>query len=170
MDTCFLALRILKDGRIKKPTMLLFLNSTLEVTTIGFTEAAEFVRRNHRHCKPPIGHKFSLACYHDGKLCGIAICGRPVSRYYDDGDTIEITRLCTNGTFNACSKLYGACCRYARKIGYKKVITYTLESEYGSSLRAANFTLDAEGVGGLHWTGKRKHSSGKFKNRWIRIL
>lgn len=150
--------------------MLLFQTNTLEVTTIGFSEAAAFVKKYHRHCKPPIGHKFSLACYHNGNLCGVAICGRPVSRHYDNGDTIEITRLCTNGVRNACSKLYGAACRYARKVGYKKVITYTLESETGSSLRAANFTLDAEKVGGLQWTGKRKHSSLEMKNRWIRLL
>jgi len=93
-----------------------------------------------------------------------------VSRHLDDGDTIEIARLCTDGTKNACSKLYGAACRYAGKGGYKKVVTYTLVSEGGASLKASNFTLDAEGVGGIQWNGKRKHYSGELKNRWVRFL
>lgn len=150
--------------------LLFFQEKKLEVTTIPFREAAEYVRRHHRHCRPPVGHKFSLACYHEGRLCGVAICGRPVSRHLDDGSTIEVSRLCTDGTRNACSKLYGAACRYARRLGFVRVVTYTLVSENGASLRAANFVLDAENCGGLEWTGRRKHKSTCLKNRWVKIL
>lgn len=150
--------------------MVLFQTKTLVVHQIAFAQAAAFVRKHHRHCDPPIGHKYSLACYHNGRLCGVVICGRPVARRLDDGQTIEINRLCTDGTRNACSKLYGAAVRYARKIGTKQVITYTLASENGASLKASNFTLDAERVGGLKWTGKRKHLSTELKNRWLYII
>ena len=88
---------------------------------------------------PPVGGKFAVACHDDGRMCGVAICGRPVARRLDDGTTLEIYRNCTDGTRNACSKLYGACQRIARDMGYKRVITYTLASENGASLRASNF-------------------------------
>ena len=84
------------------------------------------------------------------RLCGVAIAGRPVARRLDDGLTIEILRVCTDGTYNACSVLYGACARAARAMGYRRVVTYTLESEPGTSLKAAGFKFDGE-AGGLSW-------------------
>lgn len=105
-------------------------------------------------------------------MVGVAICGRPVSRHLDDGVTCEINRVCTDGTRNACSMLYGACCRVAKEMGYEKVITYILESENGASLKASNFTC--EGVaGGEFWTGKRNRGQDiphEMKTRWIRRL
>ena len=144
----------------------------LEVKPISFSSACHFVKLFHRHCKPPVGHIFSLGCYYDGKLVGVAICGRPVSRVYDDGVTLEITRVATDGTRNACSKLYAYCCKYARKKGVNKILTYTLMSEGGASLRAANFILEAENVGGKAWGGSRKFvcPSGQLKRRWAFIL
>ena len=99
----------------------------------------------------------------------MAICGRPISRYLDNGTTLEITRVCTNGERNACSMLYGACVRAARALGYKKVITYTLVSETGASLKAANFINDGI-AGGEIWTGARKKNNGvpaEKKTRWV---
>ena len=105
-------------------------------------------------------------------LHGVAICGRPVSRHLDDGTVCEITRVCTDGTKNACSMLYGACCRIAKNMGYDKAITYTLESENGASLKASNFT--SEGVcGGTHWTGTRNRGQdipSEMKIRWVKEL
>ena len=80
--------------------------------------------------------------------------GRPVSRYYDDGFTLEVNRCCTDGTPNACSCLYGAAIRAAKALGYKRVYTYTLKSEPGTSLKASNWICEGE-AGGTHWTGKR---------------
>lgn len=80
--------------------------------------------------------------------------GRPVSRILDNGLTCEINRLCTNGIKNGCSKLYGACCRIAREMGYDKIITYILESENGASLKASNFRCCGS-AGGVKWTGQR---------------
>lgn len=143
----------------------------LEIRPIHLTQAKQFVRDHHRHNIPPVGGKFAVACYEDDRLCGVAICGRPTARYSDDGRTLEIYRNCTDGTFNACSKLYGAACQVAKAMGYKRIITYTLASENGSSLRASNFTHEGE-AGGVAWTGQRKRnyyiSPEEMKNRWAR--
>lgn len=127
----------------------------LELAAVPLAAANAFVAEHHRHHKPVQGHKFSIGCMSDGKLVGVAIVGRPVSRHLDNGTTLEVTRLCTDGTKNACSFLYGAAWRAARALGYIKIITYTLESENGASLRASGWKC-AGIAGGLRWTGKRK--------------
>lgn len=144
----------------------------MEIRPITFRDACEFISKNHRHHKPTVGCKFSLGLYDGDILVGVAVCGRPVSRYYDDGLTCEINRLCTDGTFNACSMLYGACCRVAKEMGYKKVITYILESEDGASLKASNFVCEGK-AGGTHWTGKRNKGQdipAEKKKRWVKEL
>ncbi len=69
----------------------------LRLKPISLRDANEYVRKHHRHHKPVAGHKFSIGCEADGELVGVIIAGRPVSRYLDDGFTLEVTRLCTNG-------------------------------------------------------------------------
>lgn len=83
----------------------------LELVPISLKEANFFVEQHHRHHKPVTGHKFSVAAAANGEIVGVAIVGRPVSRYLDDGWTLEVNRLCTDGTRNACSFLYSACWR-----------------------------------------------------------
>lgn len=122
----------------------------LEIRPIKLRDANRYVAEHHRHNMPTNGHKFSIACYDGNRLCGVAIAGQPVARKLDDGLTIEIRRVCTDGTRNACSILYGACSRCAKEMGYKRVITYTLLSESGSSLRAAGFINKGE-AGGDSW-------------------
>ena len=126
----------------------------LKLIPISLSDANAFVAAHHRHHKPVVGHKFSLGCEQDGQLVGVAIVGRPVSRYLDDGTTLEVNRLCTTGEKNACSFLYGAAARAARALGYRKIITYTLDTEPGVSLKAAGW--DCAGLaGGKRWTGSR---------------
>lgn len=127
---------------------------SLQLRPIDFSDAQEFVRVHHRHNKPPVGHKFSVACYDGDRLCGVAMVGRPVGRYLDDGFTLEVNRCCTDGTKNACTMLYGAAWRAAKALGYKHMVTYTRQSENGSSLRAAGWKFDGP-AGGTHWTGQR---------------
>ena len=144
----------------------------LEIKPSHLAAARDFVKKYHRHNIPPVGGKFAVACYDDDRLCGVAICGRPVARRLDDGETLEIYRNCTDGTQNACSKLYGTCQRIARDMGYKRVITYTLESENGASLRAANFECCGK-CGGKEWTGSRRRdyyvSPKEMKTKWLFI-
>lgn len=84
--------------------------------------------------------KFAIGLEDDhGQLCGVAIVGRPISRAFDDGMTAEITRTCTDGTRNANSMLYGACRAACKSMGYRRIVTYTEETEAGASLKAAGF-------------------------------
>jgi hypothetical protein len=103
-----------------------------------------------------LGHKFSIAVSDSNDdVRGVAIVGRPVARRLDNGWTLEVNRCCTDGTKNACSMLYGAAWRAAKALGYKKLITYTLPSEGGASLRASNWKLIGE-AGGGNWNVKTR--------------
>jgi hypothetical protein len=104
-------------------------------------DANAFVARHHRHHGRVVGAKFSLACARGGRVCGVAIVGRPVARMLDDGFTVEVTRVATRGAKNACSILYGAARRAARALGYRRIVTYTLASEAGASLRAVGWKI-----------------------------
>jgi hypothetical protein len=127
---------------------------TLEFAPLDLASANEFVRQHHRHHQPVVGHKFSLAAILSGAVVGVAIVGRPVARSRDDGMTLEVTRLATDGverptgrlnrhgdpTFhNPCSFLYGAAARAAFALGYRRIGTYILASEPGTSLDAAGW-------------------------------
>ena len=112
----------------------------LKLTPINREMAAYFVKQHHRHSKPTTGFKFAVAIADDKEVIrGVAIAGRPVARELDDGLTIEVLRVCTDGVRNGCSRLYGACASAAKWMGYRLAITYTLESETGASVRAAGF-------------------------------
>ena len=108
------------------------------------SEARLFVAKYHRHNNPPSVCVFQVGLERNGDLVGVAIGGRPLARTHCDGRTIEILRVATDGTRNACSMLYGACCRASSALGYTRVVTYTLESESGASLKAAGFVADVE--------------------------
>lgn len=129
----------------------------MEIRPISISKANNYVEQKHRHHSKTQGGKFAISVWNNEKLCGVAICGRPLGRFLDDGKTLEITRVCTDGTPNACSMLYGRCCRIAKEMGYKKIITYILESENGSSLKASNFILEAENVGGFDWKKNNRY-------------
>lgn len=145
----------------------------MRIAPITFREASEFINKEHRHHKATVGCKFCISVIDDeGVIRGVAVCGRPVGRFLDDGFTIEINRVCSDGTPNVCSMLYGACCRIARQMGYRKAVTYILESENGASLRASNFSYDGI-AGGTHWTGKRNKGQcipNEMKKRWVKNL
>lgn len=149
------------------------MTTALRVCPCTVREAQSYVDRYHRHHRASVGGKFCI-CLRDvaGDMHGVAMCGRPVSRHLDDGETLEILRVCTDGSDNACSMLYGACQRIARDMGYRKIITYTLASETGASLRASNFECDGD-AGGTHWTGVRNRGQSipaEMKIRWSKKL
>ena len=122
----------------------------MNLTPISLSEANQFVADHHRHHKPVVGHKFCLAVEKDEEVVGVAIVGRPVARGLDDGYTLEVNRCCTTGAKNACSMLYGASWRAAKALGYRRLITYVLDSETGTSLKASNWKLVHE-VKGRSW-------------------
>lgn len=140
----------------------------MEIRPVTFRTASEYVNKYHRHHKATVGCKFCIGVFDGEQLHGVAICGRPVARRLDDGLTCEINRVCTDGTKNACSMLYEACQRVAKAMGYKRIITYTLATETGASLKASNFVCDGM-AGGTHWTGERDRGQDiphEMKTRW----
>src|SRR4249920_3671155 len=106
----------------------------LEIIPMVLDEANAFVEQHHRHHQPVPGAKFCIGVARDDVVVGVAIVGRPVARMLDNGWTLEVNRVCTDGTKNACSMLYAASWRAAKALGYRKLITYTLPEEGGESL------------------------------------
>lgn len=155
------------------------MKETLRPVPITFATACEFIARLHRHHKPPQGHKFSIGAeteVHEligPTLVGVATVGRPIARKLDDGYTAEVTRLCTDGTRNACSLLYSACARAAQAMGYRRIVTYILDSETGASLKAAGWQLEAHSGGGS-WSRESRGRTDKHptepKRRYGRKL
>ena len=119
--------------------------TTLMLVPLTRSEANKWIGQHHRHNRAVVGDIIRVGLADaSGELVGVGIAGRPVARALDNGTSVEITRVCTDGAENACSMLYGALCRAAKALGYQKAITYTLQSESGSSLKAANFRPVAE--------------------------
>jgi len=112
---------------------------TLNLQPITQSEAFAFIRRHHRHHEPPQGWLFGVAVNNGQQVVGVATIGRPVARGLQDGYTAEVTRCCTDGTPHVASKLYAAAWRAARALGYRRLVTYTLVEESGTSLRAAGW-------------------------------
>lgn len=128
----------------------------LTVKPISLKNANKYVAENHRHHDAVQGHKFSLSVWDDDRLCGVAIVGHPQSRMIDNENVLEVLRLCTDGTYNACSILYGRCAKVGKDMGYKKIITYILESELGTSLKASGWKCEETQCGGFQWGGQRE--------------
>lgn len=125
--------------------------AVLELVPVPLSDAGEFVAQVHRHHPPPPGGLFAIGVASADRIVAVAIVGRPVARALADGWTAEVTRLASDGTRNACSMLYSACWRAARAMGYRRMITYTLASEPGTSLRAAGWRVVGK-VAGRSWS------------------
>ena len=136
----------------------------LRLVPVSLAQANEHVGAWHRHNRPVPGAKFCVGAADDaGVLHAVAIAGRPVARAYDDGDTLEIVRVASDGTRNACSMLYGACKRAAFALGYRRVITYTQADESGSSLRAAGWNIIAQRPARKGWdTPSRPRENARY--------
>jgi len=128
---------------------------SLELQPITYGEASKFIKQHHRHHLPPQGWKYGIAVNDGEKVVGVITIGRPVARMLDDGWTLEVTRCCTDGTRNACSKLYSTAWRAAKALGYKRLITYTLDTEDGASLKASNWKL-LYATGGGTWNREER--------------
>jgi hypothetical protein len=121
------------------------MDEKLILIPLTLADANSFVATFHRHSKPTVGHKFSIGAATNG-LVGVAIVGRPIARLLDDGWTAEVLRTCCSpdAPKNTNSFLYGACWRAWRAMGGRKIITYTLQDESGSSLRGAGWKAIAQ--------------------------
>jgi hypothetical protein len=130
----------------------------LTVKPVTLRAANRMVGIEHRHHAPTTGHRWSTSVVDpDGEVRGVAIMGRPVSRVLDGRGWVEVLRVCTDGTPNACSALYGAAARQAAAMGWPRwqVFTYTRRDEPGTSLVAAGWVRVAESGGGEWSRGTR---------------
>ncbi len=118
---------------------------------MSLRQANAYVEANHRHSGPVRGMKFALGCAQDGELVGVALVGRPVASSFDDGDTLEVNRLCSTGTDGVGSFLYAKAWKAAKALGYRRLVTYTLSTESGASLRGAGWRVIAERPARAGW-------------------
>lgn len=145
----------------------------LKAYPLELKQANEFVNRLHRHHNAVHRDKFRIGATKDGKLVGVVQVGRPVARMLDDGHTLEVVRLCTDGTKDVCSFLYSKAARIAKELGYSRIITYILETESGASLKACGWHLDGITSGGNWDTPSRPRSTSAPtcpKKRYIKEL
>jgi hypothetical protein len=160
---------------------------TLTLVPVTKTLARQFVQEKHRHNEAPSPAQvsFAVGVESDGQLVGVATAGHPVARMLDDGFTVEINRVCTDGTPHAASMLYGAVVRAAKALGYRRAVTYTLVSEPGTSLKAAGWVTSVP-IGARSWQddnnpdlrprmdvtiwGERRNAANEPKQRWERTL
>lgn len=157
---------------------IIYEDMKLKIIPLELKELNELVSRWHRHHKPVQGHRFSIGLIdtETNEYIGGCSVGRPVARNGGNPkEVLEVTRLVTNGTQNACSMLYSAVFRIAKEMGYKKVQTYILETENGASLKASNWVCEDNNCGGGQW----KHTDGKErrtdqplckKQRWVKYV
>ena len=145
----------------------------LKAVPLERPDANAFVDRLHRHHSSRVGDKFRIGCACGDKLVGVVQVGRPVARALCDGQTLEVLRLCTDGTPHACSFLYGAAARVTRELGYRKIITYILSDEPGTSLVASGWHKEAD-VRGKSWDcpsrPRNTTSPTCDKQRWAKDL
>ena len=143
----------------------------MELRPIGTREASAVVKRLHRHLPRVVGGLFACSVFADGELVGVGVASQPKAPRSRDGFTVEITRIATDGHPNACSKLYGALCRAAAAVGYRKAVTFTRLEEPGTSLRAAGFTFDGT-TREQSWDRPRNPREKQLSqvNRWTRRL
>lgn len=157
------------------------MSARLVVEPITLRAARRYVAEHHRHNQASKFWLFGCAVRLDGQIVGVGIAGLPKAKALMDGLTVEITRVCTDGTRNACSRLYGALSRAAFALGYRRVVTYTLAVEPGSSLLAAGFERVAELPARSGWDcpsrpraevnlfGEKATPFGEDKVRWERV-
>jgi hypothetical protein len=119
---------------------------SLSAVPVKIGEACEFVRNFHRHNSPPVSGLFAVGASDGERMVGVAIVGRPVARGLDDGETAEVTRCCVldDAPKGSCSFLYARCWQAAKALGWRKLVTYTLQTESGASLRGAGWKAVAQ--------------------------
>jgi len=144
---------------------------SIQAVRVELKEANAFIDVTHRHHKPVRGHRFSIGAECGGKLVGIATIGRPVAPKTDKKHIAEVTRLASNGSKNVCSFLYGKAARIARELAFKKIQTFVLLSEPGTSLKAAGWVCEGK-TGDGDWTNRPGRSSDNAgpKYKWSKSL
>jgi hypothetical protein len=142
----------------------------LQLIPITLREANDFVEQFHRHNGRTArdGGKFAIGATTGEELVGIAIVGNPLSATYMDGYTAEVLRVCVRPDSPENTNSWQA-------MGGNKLITYTLASESGSSLRGAGWKIVGQVNPHNMWAAKSKRDGkerqwqpiyGQMKFRW----
>lgn len=151
----------------------------MHIEPITLAEARAFIAEHHRHNGAPIGWLFGVAVVEERRIRGVGIASRPTARALDDGYTVEILRVCTLGDRNTCSMVYGRLGRAAKALGYRRLVTYTLASEDGASVRASGFGVVADLRARDYHGGRDRYEHNLFgepirppeaKRRWERSI
>lgn len=145
----------------------------LTIKPLTLAQANQIVEILHRHHKPVLSHRFSLGLWNEDLLVGAVIVGRPVARKTDQYNIAEVTRLVTEGTKNAPSILYGAAARVAKEMGFESIQTFILDSEPGTSLRAAGWEFVGTSSGKDGWqsrSGRRTDQPTTIKHKYVKVL
>jgi hypothetical protein len=149
----------------------------MKIVPLTLREANDFVEQFHRHSRRTSrdGGKFAIGASDENALIGVAIVGNPVSATLMDGFTAEVLRVCVRpeAPRNACSFLYGRCWRIWQQMGGLRMVTYTLQSEGGASLRGAGFKIMGEVRPHRRWQDKGREFHpiyGQAKFRWEQLL
>jgi hypothetical protein len=148
----------------------------LTVIPVSLAHSKAFIALHHRHHKLLRFHKYSIGVAKQDKLVGVYIVNRPVNVHIDDGRTLEVARLCTDGTNNACSFLLSRAAQAAKALGYQRIQTYTEEEtlkSHGASIWASGWLYSHLSKGGT-WNHRcrprtDKHSTGN-KFCWVKFL
>jgi hypothetical protein len=160
----------------------LLLDYQLEVIPVSWAQAREFIAQHHEHCAAPVGWRFGAAVRNGHQVIGVITVGNPVARAFAGRGVVEVNRLCVRRdiasglAWNACSLLYGWAAREAKRRGFWRVITYTLNSEPGITLRAAGWSVDVQvPARRTGWdTATRRRDASRTPNvgktRWAREL
>lgn len=146
----------------------------MKTIPLTISQANKFINDKHRHHKPVTGHRFSIGCVKSGEIIGVCVVGRPVARNTSQYMVAEVTRLCTDGSKNACSFLYGAAARIAKEMGFESIQTFTLPEEGGVSLVASGWEMVAISAGGdwnssSHKNRRTDQPQGE-KCKWRKVL
>lgn len=144
---------------------------SLRLVPVDWDTLRGFVLEWHRHHKPPTGWKFGVGVADDDDvLRGAASVGRCVAIGFNDGLTLEVNRTVTDGCPNANSMLYGAAARAGFAMGYRRLVTYTHESESGASLRAAGWHVVAQRPPRKGWDTPSRRRDGNGNDGIARTL
>lgn len=95
----------------------------LTISRVTFQTARAFTAWTHGHTAAPIEAEFVLGVRHgDATLAGVVFAGPPSSWRDDDGATVEILCLATDGTPGTERALLGAVWWAARLKGYQRML------------------------------------------------
>lgn len=146
---------------------------SFKVIPISIKDANAFVIRHHRHNSKVRAAKYCIAALKNNTIVGVLVASIPNSRLLNDRLTIEFVRVCTDGTKNAISFLVSKGRRIAQSMGYQKIITYTLQEEYGASMKASGFIIEYKQKRINNWNnahGRQRETlllfENKLKCRW----